>query len=216
MYLLKLFHDDLLPNSSVLLQAQHSIVYLRKGSATINGDVAPADSAVYAGDVVTMTAGPQGATLWRWELAPKADTLHLLTGDGVSSSLRMSRRIKMLELVPTSKWLFRLDSIIESEGSTGLHSHAGSGIRCLVSGKFHVQSQKGEESVSENPGDAWYEEGAYPVVSTSDPGIKVTFLRGMVLPPEYAQAHSVLWIEGKPGNKVGGRKLYVQKIVSLI
>ena len=146
----------------MLLQAQHSIVYLRKGSATINGDVAPADSAVYAGDVVTMTAGPQGATLWRWELAPKADTLHLLTGDGVSSSLRMSRRIKMLELVPTSKWLFRLDSIIESEGSTGLHSHAGSGIRCLVSGKFHVQSQKGEESVSENPGDAWYEEGAYP------------------------------------------------------
>ena len=216
MYLLKLFHDDLLPNSSVLLQAQHSMIYVRKGAATINGSAVPADAAVYEGDVATMTAGLQGATLWRWELVPEADGLHLLTGDGVSSSLRMARRIKMLELVPTSKWLFRLDSIIESEGSTGLHSHAGSGIRCLVSGKFRVQSQKGEESVSEKPGDAWYEEGAYPVISTSDPGVKVTFLRGMVLPPEYAQAHSVLWIEGKPGNKVGGRKLYTQKIVSLI
>ena len=49
-YLLKLFHDDLLPNSSVLLQAQHSMIYVRKGSATINGNAVPADVAVYEGD----------------------------------------------------------------------------------------------------------------------------------------------------------------------
>jgi hypothetical protein len=214
-YLLKFFHDDLSSNSEVLLQAQHSILYVWRGAAIINGDEVGADSAVYAQDVATIRAGAEGATFWRWELGPKEDALHLLNGDGVLSTLRMSRKIKMFELVPTSKWLFRLDSVIESEGSTGLHSHAGSGIRCLVSGRFHVQSEKGEESVSHNPGDAWYEEGAYPVVSTSDPGVKTTFLRAMVLPPEFAQAQSVIWIEGKPGNKVSGRKLYVQKVVSL-
>jgi len=71
MYLLKLFHDNLSPNSEALLQAQHSIIYVFKGPATINGKVEATDSAIYAEDVLAVKAGAEGAVLWRWELVPK-------------------------------------------------------------------------------------------------------------------------------------------------
>jgi hypothetical protein len=221
MYLLNLFHDNLSPTSEVLLQAQHSILYAWKGSATINGEGVAAGSAIYAGDVATIQAGTAGAVLWRWELTSKADPLHLLHGDGVASTLRMSRRIKMFELVPTSKWLFRLDCIREAQGSTGLHCHPGSGIRCLLSGDFRIESEKNEASVSHNPGDAWYEEGAYPLVATAPPGVKTTFLRGMVLPPDFlGYGETATWIEHKPNMTLTTTgeprwKAYVQKVITL-
>ncbi len=133
-YLLKLFHDELAPNSEVTpgLESQHTITYVWKGSATVNGELIEADSAVYSEDFAAIKAGPEGAVLWRWELVPEGDPLHLLPGKGVNSILRMARKIRMFELVPTSKWLFRLDCIIDNQGSTGLHSHPGSGIRLYV------------------------------------------------------------------------------------
>jgi hypothetical protein len=222
MYLQKLFHDTLAANSQASVEAQHSFIYVWEGSAIINGEAAEEDSAVYAEDIVAVQAGGSGATLLRWELAPKDDPAHLLTGDGVSSKLRMSRRIKMFELVPTSRWLFRLDRVREAQGSTGLHSHPGSGIRCILStnGECRIQSEKGEESVSSKPGDAWYEEGAYPVNFTSPPGVKSSFLRGIVFPPEFERCpDTVIWIEGQ--RKSGGGdaskflKHYLQRVVKL-
>lgn len=206
MYLLKLFHDSLPPHAESLLLAQHSIIYAWKGAAMVNGAALERDAAIYAEDVVAVKACADGATLWRWELVPASDPLHLLNVPGGSSSLRMARRVKMFELVPTSKWLFRLDSIIESVGSTGLHSHPGSGIRCMLDGNFRIDSEKGEEFDVSQPGDVWYEEGAYPLVSTAAPGTKTTFLRGMVLPPEYFHyPDTAIWIEGKPAEKTGGK-----------
>lgn len=73
--------------------------------------------------------------------------------------------------------MFRLDAIVDFEGSTGLHSNPGSGIRCLVQGQLYVESAKGEDSASSMTGDTWYEEGAYPVVTTTEPGVSTTFLR---------------------------------------
>jgi len=216
MYLLKLFHDNLPPNSEVMLQAQHSMIYVWKGSATINDNAVAADSAVYAADVVAVKAGAKGAVLWRWELVPKTDPLHLLNGKGVSSLLRVSRKVKMFELVPTSKWLLRLDTIIEHEGTTGLHSHPGSGIRCLLSGEMLIESEKGEGSINKNPGDVWYEEGAYPLVSSAPAGVKSSFLRGMILPPDFfVYPETAIWIERKTPARYKEWKPYVQKIVTL-
>lgn len=42
----------------------------------------------------------------------------------------------MFELVPTSKWLFRLDCIYNNRGSTGLHSHPGCGIGCMLNSSW--------------------------------------------------------------------------------
>jgi hypothetical protein len=223
MYLEKLFHDTLPAESLASVQAQHSFIYVWKGSATINGELVGEDSAVYAEDIVSVKAGVTGAEFVRWEIAPMDDPLHLLAGDDVSSVLRMSRRIKMFELVPTSRWLFRLDCILNAEGSTGLHAHPGSGIRFMLNtnGECRVESEKGEESISRQAGDVWYEEGSYPINSSRPPGVRTTFLRGMVFPPEFEKYHdTVIWIEGqrKSGHTGDASKFvkhYLQKVIRL-
>lgn len=218
MYTLRLYHDSYAPHSRAEedLEAQHSIAYVFKGSAIINDRLVKKDEAVYCKDVASVAAQSEGAVIWRWELVRTEDPNNLAWGDGVASRLRMSRRIRMFELVPTSKWLFRLDCIYNNRGSTGLHSHPGSGIRCLLKGHLRVESDKGESSDNRLTGDCWYEEGSYPLVSTSDPGETADFLRGMVLPPEYARyPDTAVWIEGKKTCE-SDWKCYVQTVVTLL
>ena len=217
MYTLRLYEDRFAQGARSLvdLEAQHSMVYVYQGSLVVNGQVLQKDMSVYIKDVTTIEVGPGGAWGWRWVLVRTVEPNNLAQGEGIRSRLRMSRRIRMFELVPTSKWLFRLDSIVNNEGSTGLHSHPGSGIRCMLEGHLRVESEKGESSDNGRPGDVWYEEGSYPLVSTSDPGEKATFLRGMVLPPEYIKyPDTAVWIEGVKSCK-SDWKNYVQNVVTL-
>jgi hypothetical protein len=218
MYTLRLYHDIYAPDSQAAddLEAQHSIAYVLKGSASINGQPLAADQAVYWKDVAGVEAGPEGAVMWRWELVRTDAPNNLACGDGVASRLRMSRRVRMFDLVPTSKWLFRLDCIYNNRGSTGLHSHPGSGIRCMLAGHLRVESDKGESSDNRLTGDCWYEEGSYPLVSTSDLGETADFLRGMVLPPEYSRyPDTAVWIEGKKSCE-SDWKSYAQTVVTLL
>lgn len=217
MYQLQLTHDELAAGATPQpLLTQHAIFYAHTGSANVNGQDLSADQALYLEDQATLVAGKEGAKIWRWEIVPDDLVARQLTGKGVlHSTLKMARRVKMFELVPTSDWLFRLDCIIEFEGTTGLHSHPGSGIRCMLNGHLRAESRKGESSNNTQPGDVWYEEGAYPLISTVDPGIKTTFLRGMILPPEFDRyGDTAYWIEGTPATKAGWRK-YVQRVVTL-
>jgi len=218
MYTLRLYHDSYAAGAKPVsdLKAQHSNVYVFAGSATVNGKLLKKDEATYAQDVLRIESGREGATVWRWELVRATESDNLAVGEGITSHLVMPRRIKMFELVPTSKWLFRLDAITDMSGSTGLHSHPGSGIRCMLQGDMRVESDKGECSDNRGPGACWYEEGAYPLVSTSDSGNNATFLRGMVLPPEYDRyPDTAIWIEGEKKVSAGWRN-YVQNIVTLI
>ena len=217
MYQLQLTEDELSPGTGAdPLWTQHAIIYAWKGAADINGERLHVDNAVYVEDQAVIAAGNEGATLWRWEIVPTAQARQRLAGTGVRHSvLKMARRVKMFELVPTSNWLFRLDCIKKHQGSTGLHSHPGSGIRCMLNGHLRIASQKGESSDNGRPGDSWYEEGAYPLVSTAGPGLTATFLRGMVLPPEFEQyAETANWIEGVPATNAGWHK-YLQRVVTL-
>lgn len=217
MYTLRLYQDRFSPNTRCVpdMEAQHSFLYACEGSVTVNGQLVPRDTAMYNPDVVSVEAGPDGAWVWRWELVRTSEPNNLAQGQGIKSRLRMSRRIRMLELVPTSKWIFRLDAILRNEGRTGLHSHPGSGIRCLVEGHMRIESEKGECSDNRQPGDAWYEEGSYPIVASADEGETRTFLRGMVLPSEYSKyPANPVFIEGAP-TKRGDRKVYLQHLISL-
>jgi hypothetical protein len=217
MYTLRFYQDRFGPNTKSVpdMEAQHSMVYTYEGSVTVNGQLLQRDMAVYGPDVISIESGPDGAWVWRWELVRTSEPNNLAQGQGITSHVRMSRRIRMFELVPTSQWLFRLDAIVDNEGSTGLHSHPGSGIRCMVEGHLRVESEKGECSDNARPGDTWYEEGSYPLVSTSDEGEKASFLRGMVLPPEYSKyPDTAVWIEGTKSCK-SDWKSYVQKVVTL-
>ncbi|HEY0814475.1 MAG TPA: hypothetical protein VGE11_14450 [Pseudonocardia sp.] len=220
MYQLRLFCDTVSPDMEVagVGPAPPSISYLYRGSATVAGAEIKQGEATYFRDDSTIRAGSEGATIWRWEITRREADLGVLRGEGVVSRLRMAREVKMFELVPTSKWLFRLDNIIGFQGTTGLHSHPGSGIRCMIEGHLRAESSKGENSENSAPGDVWYEEGAYPLVSTVDPGMKADFLRGMILPPEYyGFADSAVWISGQPegGPKVEGHRALVDQIITL-
>jgi hypothetical protein len=217
MYVVNKWADELQPGAeaSPTIPAQHSMIYVARGSASVNGQGIDADSAIYVEDFAHIKAGKDGATLWRWGIVPRHEPLSLLSGNGVDSALRMSRQVKMFEMVPTSKWLFRLDCIIEFEGTTGLHSHPGSGIRCLISGHLRTESEKGENTDNSQKGDVWYEEGSYPLVSTVNPGLRTTFLRGMILPPEYLRyLETATWIEGNKAT-YNGWKAYSQAVITL-
>ena len=217
MYCMKKWADTLAPGARIssTLPAQHSLVYVAAGQARVNGKEFGKGEAAYADGYVALAAGDEGATLWRWGLALDTGPSGLLEAEGIQSVCRMSRRIKMFELVPTSKWLFRLDCVIGFAGSTGLHSHPGSGIRCLIDGRLRTESQKGEDTDNRAFGDVWYEEGAYPLVSTVESGFKTTFLRGMLLPPEFAEFHdTAMWIENKKP-QLDGWKALAQALVTL-
>jgi len=199
MYNLRFYQDTFPPDAACAdLYAQHSILYVYRGSALISGRGLQADQALYATDAIPVTAGGDGAVVWRWELEREEAKPDIACGEGVVSRLRMVRKIKMFEMYPTTRWLFKLDCICNNIGTTGLHSHPGSGIRCLLSGNLNTASEKGEDTRNYDPGDCWYEEGAYPLVSTTDEGSMANFLRGMILPPEYAKyPDTAIWIEGK-------------------
>ena len=174
------------------------MLYVLHGELVVNGKLFNNNTAEYVEDHANLQAGSEGAMIWRWTITRESDgQLALLQGNGITSTLCLSRRVKMFEMVPTSKWLFRLDTIIGFEGSTGLHSHPGSGIRCILDGHLRTESEKGENTDNSREGDVRCEEGAYPLISTVDPGKSTTFLRGMILPPEFAKYHeTATWIEG--------------------
>ncbi len=220
MFQLRLFHDVYDPEVSLKSDhpVPHSIFYLYKGSAELDGTTLAEDEARYISEYAPVSAGRDGATIWRWELVDRNARLGVLDGEGVSSSLRMAHDVKMFELVPTTSWLFRVDKVIDFEDTTGMHAHGGSGIRCLLEGNVRTESRMEGNGDNRNPGDVWYEEGAYPLVSTVDPGVKATFLRGMVLPPEYTNyGDHATWISGQPegGPKFAGAKQLAEKCVVL-
>ncbi len=191
------------------------MVHLASGSADVSGNRLVEGDAYYIDGFLDGKAGAQSAELWRSGIVRDGEGLGLIRGAGVSSTRRMLRAIKMFELTPTSKWLCRLDTIIDFEGTTGLHFHPGSGIRCLLSGCLRTQSEKGEDTENKQRGDVWYEEGSYPIVSTVDGGVKTTFLRGMIRPPEYLiYGETATWIEGKKPTFGGWRSLK-QGVISL-
>jgi len=215
MYELQKFDDEIDASAIVAVGCfgQHNLLYMVGGSATIDGADIEAGMAVCAGDCASIQAGSAGARIWRWSLDRTGARIGFQ--EGTRSTLRMSRRIKMFELVPTSRWLFRLDRITGFQGSTGLHSHPGSGIRCMVDGQMRTESEKGENTNNTRPGDVWYEEGAYPLTSTVDPERKATFLRGMVLPPEFLTAKDTINSITEFKGSVEGWQCCAQNVVTL-
>lgn len=215
MYSLKLYHETLAPGAKMdYIASQHTLYYVFDGSVTVNGNEMKKDEASYFPDYIDVKAGPQGATIWRWELERTDKAPDIGSGDGVDSIMRMAREPQMFRLLPTGKWLFRLDCIYEFRGTTGLHSHPGSGIRSMLEGYMDAESRVGENSHNVGYGACWYEEGSYPLVSTVPEGKTANFLRGMILPVEYdTYPDTATWIEG---NKAESKwKAYVQQVVTL-
>ena len=231
MFSMKLYYDTLAPNARAeQICAQHTICFCESGSAVVNGEaIAPipvADWAngikgdtVYCIDSVVMQAGPEGAVIWRFEL-DRDEAVHIAQGEGVDSILKKVRKPQMFALVPNTTWTLTLDSVMNFLGTTGLHSTHGSGIRVLMEGEVSVRSRMGDNGDCSKKGDTWYEEGSYPLVTTTPDDVPASFLRFIIMPYEYMEFHdSGNWLEGKGGLKPSKVKnawrLLSQQLVTL-
>ena len=216
MYSLRLYQDEVGKNTQCCqLETQHTIIYVLRGSAVINGEAVAADAAKYCQDVVNIATGDEDTILWRWELVPTASKAGYLQGSGVKSRLTIGRRVRMFELSPRTKWLFRLDCIYDNLGSTGLHSHPGSGIRCLLKGNLHVRGVIGESSDNEKRRGRMVRGRVLSHYLNHNGDDPAAFLRGMVLPVEYDQyPDTAMWIEGSKSVQ-SSWKGYAQQVVML-
>jgi len=215
-FALNFYHDQLDASGSTSspLPAAHRLLYVRHGSVVINGQRLAADQATYCDAAVMLQSMGQWSQLWRWELMPPNEAPLLCEGSGVLSSLRMARVIAGLPMLPSSRWLFRLDRITSAAGRIAdRHQHPGPGIRCLVEGTFNVQ-QDAESHRDLAPGDAWWETGSDTVVAWGSRRMAAKFMRGMVLPTEWEGQVTGTWLAGETAApRPGSWQLYVDKIV---
>jgi len=213
---LNLYHDQVGASgaSASPLAAAHRLLYVRHGRVEINGQLMNTDEASYCGGPLSMTSAGEWAQVWRWELAQPSASPALLEGQGILSSLRMSRVITSPAMPEGTRWLFRLDQIISAAGRIAdRHQHPGPGIRCLLEGTFNVQ-QDAESGRDFAPGDAWWETGSDTVIAWSSRQMAARFLRGMVLPVEWEGKVTGTWLSGHTPPR-GNWKLYLDRVIDV-
>jgi hypothetical protein len=211
---LNLYHDQIgaAGSTASALVPAHRLLYVRHGRVTINGQSMEAGEATYCDGPLALKSAGEWSQVWRWELAAPNVPPRLHEGEGVFSSLRMSRVITSLAMPEGSRWLFRLDQIISAAGRVAdRHQHPGPGIRCLLEGTFNVQ-QNIESARDLAPGDAWWETGSDTVIAWASPQMSARFLRGMVLPVEWEGKVTGTWLSGNT-TRPGNWKLYVDHII---
>ena len=218
-FALNLYHDQLGAEGATAapLKPAHRLLYLRHGSAVVNGKRMSADEALYCDEPLALQSAGAWAQLWRWELAEPNAAPALAEGAGVLSSLRMARIISTLAMTPGTKWLLRLDQINAPAGRVAdRHQHPGPGIRCLLEGSFNVQ-QDAESIRNAAPGDAWWETGSDTVVAWGAKQMATRFLRGMVLPPDWEGRPTGTWLSGEAAaaGARGNWKLYLDRIIAV-
>lgn len=119
-----------------------------------------------------------GRHLLRWEL-----------GDDTEPDSQISATL-MLNGGP---YLVRCDRVELPPGGTAyLHTHRGPGIRCLVQGRFRVQTNGLHQTV-ERYG-AWFENGVEPVEAHTVSDDTAAFVRVMVLPGELRGRPSIQYV----------------------
>ncbi len=215
-FALNLYHDQIGAGGATAapLAPAHRLLYVRHGRAVINDQAISADAATSCDGPLALQSAGEWSQLWRWELAPPNAAPRLLQGDGVFSSLRMSRLITSLAMPEGTRWLFRLDQIISAAGRIAdRHQHPGPGIRCLIEGTFNVQ-QDAESHRDLAPGDAWWETGSDTVIAWSSPQMAARFLRGMVLPVAWEGKVTGTWLSGHTPPR-GNWKLYLDRIIEV-
>jgi quercetin dioxygenase-like cupin family protein len=191
---LRLVRDRLAPGSARSLPAVDRVLYVQSGGITVGGVAVATDSAWYGAGACTLTAGPAGATLLRWELgaaepAAGADELVLA---------------QAMDLPAGGAWLMRCDRVDFDPGGVALpHRHRGGGIRCLLAGTLEVTV--GEEPPRlVKPGQAWFESGREPVLARASATEPTSFVRVAILPAAIRGQSSILYVDpadaarGKP------------------
>ncbi len=190
---LRLYTDRLSGGAvSAALAPTTRAVYVVEGAAVCRGAgiaacLAP-NCAWQGSAAVTITAGPAGARLLRWELS--SGEPEKLGGPGISSELTLAGEPR---LAPGTDYLMRCDRVdFPPAGIALTHTHQGSGIRCLVEGRIRVETQ-GKNFWIE-PGGAWFETGSDPVYAETRPDGPTHFIRVMILPRAIRGTSSIRYV----------------------
>jgi hypothetical protein len=172
---LQLFQHRLADGETVELEAAPRIVY----SVARN-------QARFTSGPIALGAGDGGGHLLRWELSAETQ---------LESQLSAT-----LSLDDGGSYLMRCDRVELPPGGTAyLHTHRGPGIRCLVEGRFRVQSNGFGQTV-ECFG-AWFENGADPVEAHAVSECPAAFVRVMVLPAELRGQSSIRYVRDADRDK---------------
>lgn len=172
---LHLFEDTLTAGQLVgLPDTTARAIYVTAGQIGCNDQTYHGDDGLVAVGQITLIAGPEGASLWRWDLSdakpqtPPQGTLKKLSG-------------AIPEGLTGPDNFLRLDSVaFPPDGTALLHTHQGPGIRCLREGSIRIDTDG--TSTSYGPGGAWFEAGPETVFAQADRSIPSRFIRAMVLP----------------------------------
>ncbi|MFY0612871.1 MAG: hypothetical protein JXQ99_15175 [Hyphomicrobiaceae bacterium] len=193
---LKLVEDTLIAGATQALTSAHPrAIYIAAGTARINDTDLACDNGVVTLAPPSIQAGPEGACLWRWEVAATTDEIETI---GTQSCLKMTAPIFDVDVTATH--LLRLDSVAFPPGGCAyLHTHQGPGTRCLIEGRVRIDTEG--HSASYGPGSPWFEAGPEPVFAQADSAIPTRFIRAMVLPRELLGKSSIRYVNAEDQDK---------------
>jgi hypothetical protein len=206
--ILRLYQDSIGSDAApVQLPALARMVFVVHGAATIDGKALNDGETWHGEGAASLTAGKDGVTIWRFELAAPGSTGHTLGGPAVRSQEKLSAA---LETIPQGELLLRGDSVAFPPGGCAfLHKHWGPGIRCLLDGGMRIDTHG--RSTSYGPGSAWYETGSDPVFAQAAMDRPSRFIRVMVLPRALLGKSSFQFVneEDKAKPRVQQYKIFV-------
>ena len=187
------------------------VVYVVHGGVSIEGKTFADDQAWFGKGAATLTAGPGGAALWRYELLPEGARPAMASGSHGRSAVKLAR---LLDGLHADAVLMRGDSVAFPPGGCAyLHTHQGPGIRCLVEGGIRIDAEG--HSISYGPGVAWFESGPDPVFAQAAGDRPSRFVRVMVLPARLKGQSSIQYVRAEDRDKPKSQKykIYVDELV---
>lgn len=203
-YLLRLYQDILPADSApVYLPVASRSIYVVNGDITVelpDGAQNHAQGSAWVGQAaITLLAGHEGASLWRWELLALNDSGNgeLRAAPGTESSCKLSAEI---ELDSGFEWLMRIDRVGFPKGGIAFtHMHQGPGIRCCLEGEITIQTE-GQTNVYK-PGEAWLERGRFPVYAPTTEERETKFIRCLILPRACKGRSSIRYVLAEDAGK---------------
>ena len=200
-FTLRLHTDRLEPKAEFRLSRCNRVVYVRDGDAIARAGThvagLAANSAWYASDSVTLTAGAAGATLLRWELVAGGEAPGERGGPGVTSTLTLAHAV---DLADPGGYLMRCDRVDFPPGGIAYtHVHRGPGIRYLLAGAIRVEVNGKAHDIE--PGGAWFEAGPDPVLALASKAVPTAFVRVMMLPRELQGRSSIRYVRPEDADK---------------
>ena len=207
-----LYSQRLVPGHEMDLASGHSVVYTRAGTVTsaTDGELSVTHQSGEAWWAPTPTRLiSEGATAWiaRWTLSLASDS------ESGGGELLLVRE---LSLNGDTTCLLRCDQVDFPPGGIAyLHTHAGPGIRMLISGSLRVETEG--ESHEYSPGDCWFEPGPIPVFAQASRDRGAMFVRVMVLPIDYKGRSSISYQREEDRQKPKRQRysIYVDQEVTL-